>query len=96
MVTVLLSVEVPLTVNEDKLPTLVSDEAVTPDANVVPVKVPAAAVTVPLPPREIAVPFTVTLLFTNPLFGMFVMFIPLPLNPIDDETFPNTDNDPVN
>jgi hypothetical protein len=40
------AVAAPVTVNEDNVPTEVKLEAVTPDANVVPVKVPAAAVTV--------------------------------------------------
>lgn len=41
-------------------PTLVSEELTTVELRVVPVSVPAAAVTVPEPPSEIAVPLTVT------------------------------------
>ena len=50
------------------MPRLVKLEAVTPDANVLPVNVPAAAVTVALLPSEMDVPFTVTLLFVSAAF----------------------------
>lgn len=59
------SAVVPLTASEVRVPTLVRLEAVTPLARVLPVRVPAAAVTVPLLPSAIAVPFTVTLLFAS-------------------------------
>jgi hypothetical protein len=48
LVTVPVKLVRPLTVSEVSVPTLVSDEAVTPDASVAPVKVPAAAGTVML------------------------------------------------
>ena len=45
-----------------------------------PVNVPAAAVTVPEPPKLIDVPFTVTELFVNAELGIDVKFAPDPLN----------------
>jgi len=50
------------------VPTLVNDEPVTVEFKVVPVKVPAAAVTVPDAPRAIETPLTVRLEFANCAF----------------------------
>ena len=47
------------------VPTEVKEELTTVELSVVPVRVPAAAVTVPDAPRAIAVPFTVTELLDN-------------------------------
>ena len=47
------------------VPTLVRLDVTTVEFNVVPVSVPAAAVTVPDPPKEIDVPLTVRLLLAN-------------------------------
>ena len=47
------------------VPTEVKEELTTVELSVVPVRVPAAAVTVPDAPRAIAVPFTVIELFDN-------------------------------
>jgi hypothetical protein len=51
-------------------PTLVNEELTTVEFKVTPVRVPAAAVTVPEAPNEIAVPFTVTEELVNPALGM--------------------------
>ena len=53
-----LPVIVAVTVKFANVPTLVSDDAVTPAAKGAPVNVPAEAVTVTLAPRLIDVPFT--------------------------------------
>jgi hypothetical protein len=55
------------------VPTLVRDDETTVLFSVVPVKVPAAAVTVPDPPKEIEVPLTV-----NELFARFALAIAVP------------------
>ena len=52
------------------VPTLVNDDVTTDEFNVVPVNVPAAAVTVPELPNEIDVPLTV-----NELFAKYVLAI---------------------
>ena len=54
-----------LTKPDDDRPNLVSDELTTVELRMVPVRVSAAAVTVPEPPREIAVPLIVTDELTN-------------------------------
>jgi hypothetical protein len=51
--------------NEALVPNVVIDDVITLLASVVPVSVPAAAVTVPDAPREIDVPFTVTALLAS-------------------------------
>ena len=60
------------------VPTLVNDEPVTVEFKVVPVKVPAAAVTVPDAPRAIETPLTVRLEFAKPAFGIVVDAVKLP------------------
>jgi hypothetical protein len=67
---------------------LVSEEETT-VALSVPVRVPAAAVTVPDPPNVIDVPFTVTALFANAEFGIAVK--PEPIAP--DVNVPTDVND---
>ena len=85
-----------------KVPTDVRLLAVTPDANVFPVSVPAAAVTVPEAPNAIAVPFTVTVLLDNLLLAIepanivfvtvavSVLYIPLVTVPALPDTVPVT------
>ena len=68
----------PVTAKEPKVPRLVREELTTVAANVVPVKVPDAAVTVAEPPRGIADPFTVMALLVRALFGMLVNPVPEP------------------
>jgi len=52
--------------------------------SVVPVRVPAAAVTVPVAPRAIVVPLTVTELYVKAPLGIDVNDAPLPLNTVAD------------
>ena len=52
------------------VPTLVRDEAVTPEARVAPVNVPAAAVIVVDPPSDTPEPLMVTPLFAKALLGI--------------------------
>ena len=73
------STVIPLvTLKLDSVPTLVKLEVTTVEFSVVPVNVPAAAVTVPLEPRVIAVPLIFTLVGT--LAGVNVNVEPLRLN----------------
>ena len=60
----------PETLSDPSVPTLVRDEAVTPEARVAPVNVPAAAVTVVDPPSDTPEPLMVTLLFARALLGI--------------------------
>jgi hypothetical protein len=55
------------------VPTEVKDEPVTLEFRVAPVRVPAAAVTVPKLPRLIEVPLTVTALLVSPELGTVVL-----------------------
>ena len=68
----------PVTLRLDNVPTLVKLELTTVEFSVVPVSVPAAAVTVPLEPKVTAVPLIVTLVGT--LAGVNVNVVPLRLN----------------
>ena len=81
-----LTVTVPLTVRDVKVPTLVNDESVIPDANVEPVSVPAADVTVQDDVNVQAVPLivVVALVVANvPLVGNVTLVVPVnvPVNP---------------
>ena len=74
------AVAVPVTDRDPRVPTDVSEDAVTVELSVVPVKVPAAAVIVCDPPSEIDVPLTVIELFVSAPFGMLLSDATLPLN----------------
>ena len=65
------------------VPTDVKLDVTTVEFKIVPVSVPAAAVTVPELPKLIAVPLTVTELFVNAEFGMDVNDAPDPENAVD-------------
>ena len=61
------------------VPTAVKLDVTTVELRVVPVSVPAAAVTVPDAPKAMLVPLTVTVLLVNALFGMLLNVLLLPL-----------------
>ena len=69
-----LVIAVPFQTPEVIVPTLVREDETTFDAKVVPVKVPAAAVTVPEAPSAIEVPFTVTELLARYALAIAVPF----------------------
>ena len=68
---------VSLTESDNNVPTDVREELTTLDANIVPVSVPASAVTVPELPKLMAVPLTVTELLVNAPFGIPLKFVPV-------------------
>ena len=65
------------------VPTDVKLDVTTVEFKIVPVSVPAAAVTVPELPKLIAVPLTVTELFVNAELGIEVKDAPDPENTVD-------------